>query len=89
MNRHPDGRALGDGVGVGAKDVGERCAVSARRLRADDVLRVFETHAEKYLAVARRGATNATGAGKGVDLQLEDAGGEGLRRWTQRGHVIS
>lgn len=69
---HPDGRALGDGVGVGAEDLGERVPVRARRLRADDVLRVFETHAEKYLTVPGRVATEVAGAGEGVDLQLED-----------------
>lgn len=73
---HPDVRDVG-GFGVGAKDVGERGAVRARRLRAD-VLRVFETHAEKYLTVARRRATDAAGAGEGVDLQLEDSGGQRL-----------
>lgn len=76
---HPDGRAPGDGVGVGAEDLGERGAVRARRLRVDDVLRVFETHAEKYLAVPGLVATDAAGAGERVDLQLEDPGGEGLR----------
>lgn len=88
MDGDPDGRALGDGVGVGTKGVGERGAVGARRLRVDDVLRVFETHAEKYLTVERRGATHAAGAGEGVDLQLEYAGGEGLGG-AERGHVIS
>lgn len=79
---HPDGRALGDGVGVGAEDLCERGPVRARRLWVNDVLRVFEAHAEKYLAVPGRRATDAAGAGEGVDLQLEDPGGESL----QRGH---
>lgn len=78
MDGDPDGCTLGDGVGVGSKGVGERGAVRARRLRVDDVLRVFETHAEKYLTFERRGATEAAGAGEGVDLQLEYAGGAGL-----------
>lgn len=76
---HPDGRAPGDGVGVGAEDLGERGAVSARRLRVDDVLRVLQAHAEKYLAVPGLVAADAAGAGEGVDLQLEDPGAEGLR----------
>lgn len=76
---HPDVRDVGEGFGVGAKDVGERGAVRARRLRVDDVLRVFETHAEKYLTVVRGRAANAAGAGEGVDLQLEDSGGQRLR----------
>lgn len=76
---HPDGRAPGDGVGVGAEDLGKRGAVRARRLRVDDILVVLEAHAEKYLAVPRLGETDAAGAGEGVDLQLEDPGGEGLR----------
>lgn len=83
---HPDGRALGDGVGVSAEDLGERGAVCARRLRVDDVLRVLETHAEKYLAVL--GLADTAGAAEGVDLQLEDPGGEGLRgaeEWGREG----
>lgn len=79
LKGHPDGRAPGDGVGVGAEDVGERGAIRARRLHADDVLIVFEAHAEKYPAVTGRGATDAAGTGEGVDLQLKDPGGEGLR----------
>lgn len=81
---HLDVRDVGEGFGVGAKDVGERGAVRARWLRVDDVLRVFETHAEKYLTVVRRRATNAAGAGEGVDLQLEDSGGQRLGWGGQR-----
>lgn len=81
VDGHPDGGALGDGVGVGTEGVGERGAVRARGLRVDDVLRVFETHAEKYLTLERRGAR------EGVDLQLEHAGGEGLGG--QRGGTLS
>lgn len=84
----PDGCAVGDGVGVGPEGVGERGAVGARGLRVDDVLRVLETHAEKYLTVARRGATDAAGAGEGVDLQLEYSGGGGLGG-AERGQVTS
>lgn len=76
---HPDGRALGDGVGVGAEDLCERGPVRARRLRVDDLLRVFETHTEKDLAFPGLVATHSAGAGEGLDLQLEEAGGEGLR----------
>lgn len=82
--RHPDGRALGYGVRVGVQDLGERGAVGARRLRVDDVLRVFEAHAEKDLAVPGLVATDAAGAGEGVDLQLEDPGGERLREGGHR-----
>ncbi len=85
--RHPDGRALGDGVGV--ECLSARGAVGARRLRTDDVLRVLEAHAEKYLAVSGRGATDAAGAGEGVDLQLEDPGGEGLGGDKWRGRLKS
>ena len=79
MNGHPDGRALGDGVGVGVEDLGGRGAVRARRLRVDDVLRVLEADAEKDLAVPGLVGADAAGAGEGVDLQLEDPGGKGLR----------
>lgn len=79
VKRHRDGRAGGDGGGVGTEDLGQRGAVGAWRLRVDDVLRVLETHAEKYLTVLRRGPTDAAGTGEGVDLQLEEPGGEDLR----------
>lgn len=77
--RHSDGRALGDGVGVGVEDIRERVAVRARRLRVNNVLRVFEANAEKNQAVLRLSATDAAGAGEGVDLELENSGGESLR----------
>lgn len=77
---HRDGRALGNRVGVGAKDVGERGAVCARRLRTDDVLPVFEAHAKKELAVPGLVATEATGAFEGVDLQFEGPSGDCLGR---------
>lgn len=89
VKRHPDGRALGDGVGVGAEDLSERGAVGARRLRVDDVLGMLETHAEKNLAVPGGGATDTAGAGEGVDLQLEDPGGESLRGEEEVLHRIS
>lgn len=89
VKRHPDGRALGDGVGVGAEDLSERGAVGARRLRVDDVLGMLETHAEKNLAIRGGGATDTAGAGEGVDLQLEDPGGEGLRGEEKVLHRIS
>lgn len=86
---HPDGRAPGDGVGVGAEDLSERGPVRARGLRVDHVLRVFEAHPEKDLAVPGRVATDAPGAGEGVDLQLEDPGGEGLRGGgAERGQIL-
>lgn len=76
--RHRDGRAPGDGVWVGAEDLGERGAVGARRLRVVDVLRVLEAYAEKDVAVTGLVAANAAGAAEGVDLQLEDSRREGL-----------
>lgn len=76
---HPDGSALRDGFRVGAEDLGERGPVRARRLRVDNVLRVFETHTEKDLAFPGLVTAHTTGAAEGVDLQLEEAGGEGLR----------
>lgn len=79
MKRHPDGRAAGDGVGVGAEDLGERGAVRARRLRVNDVLRVLEADAEEDLAVPGLVATDAAVAGERVDLQLEDPGGACLK----------
>lgn len=40
---------------------------------------MHEAHSEKYLAVLCGGATNTPGTGEGVDLELEDPRGEGLR----------
>lgn len=65
---HPDGRALGNGDGVGTEDIGERGAVRARRLGVDYILRVFETHAEKYPTVSGLEAAFAAGGGQGLDL---------------------
>lgn len=76
---HSYGLSLGDGVGVGVEDIRERFAVRARRLRLNNVLRVFEAHAEKNQAVLRLLATDAAGAGEGVDLELENSGGKSLR----------
>lgn len=84
VERHPDGRARGDGFGVCAEDLRERGAVRARRLRVDNVLRVLEAHAEKHLAVPGLEAAGAVGAGEGVDFQLEDPGGEDLMRGERR-----
>lgn len=87
--RHSYGLSLGDGVGVGVEDIRERFAVRARRLRLNNVLRVFEAHAEKNQAVLRLLATDAAGAGEGVDLELENSGGKSLRgQREERGHLV-
>lgn len=49
---------------------------------------MFEAHAEKDLAALGRGATDAPRGGEGVDLQLEDSGGESLRRLRREEGVI-
>lgn len=79
LKLHSYGLSLGDGVGVSVEDIRERFAVRARRLRLNNVLRVFEAHAEKNQAVLRLLATDAAGAGEGVDLELENSGGKSLR----------
>lgn len=60
---HPDGRALGDGDGVGTENTSEPGAVRARRLGVDYILRVFETHAEKYPTVSGLVAADVAGGG--------------------------
>lgn len=49
--RHADGRALGDGLGVSCDDLGEAGSVRALGLHLNHVLSVRETHAEKDPAV--------------------------------------
>lgn len=70
MKRHSDGRAPRDGGDVCAEDFGKSHAVGARGLRADNVLRVLETHSEKYLAVPgpRFKFTHTPGAAERVNF---------------------
>lgn len=60
---NPDGLALGHGDRVGSEYVSEPGAVGARGLRVDHVLRVLQTHAEKYPTVPGLLAAEAAGSG--------------------------
>lgn len=73
MERHSDGCATGDGALVSTEDFGQSHAICAGGLRRDDILGMFKTDSEEYLAVPRPFA-DISGTTEGVYFQLKHTG---------------